>query len=294
MKRSVAVRVILCVPIMLLLAVPSGAGRFVAVPDTDGPCPEAPADYSCRIQGVVNRDPPCDMVRWTYGGWCIGDEVAHLVALDPCYAACYSPLEVWLDSAEVEFRCIPPHGYPFTTLPFDCAFRIYELDWALSTPECSVPAPGYRCEGVVVTIPSRTITSSADPARSFIVTFPFTPGCSLSNYWHPHRQLFGALTWVSIPSRALPADCGQSGIDPSIWWIPGIRGANGGYYDDWGYPDCSTPCAQYYRNSELHGETWIDGAFVTDFGWFFNLYFYDCATPVERTTWGKIRGLMHE
>jgi hypothetical protein len=129
------------------------------------------------------------------------------------------------------------------------------------------------------------LTASTDPNRNFFQVYPFPAGCCVQV-----GPLFGGVKFVYIPDAALVTDCG--GLATSPWWIPGLRGSNG----DPNQADCSTLCAQYFRNVDLYGEDWFENdlvGFITDYGWFLNISCFDCGVAVEKTTWGKVKGLMN-
>lgn len=280
----------------LLIAATASAGSFVAVPDVMEPESEAPKTEA--VFRIANSHSACGTVFWSFGGWCEGDEVTAYFDLpnDPRLRCSW-----WghfrVVSAEVEFRVVGTTcngGYPVTTYAFEGQYILYQMDPAVSSPDCPFPAQEPLCYSVVATVPALTATSSTDPARTYTHTFDFDWLC----YWPflDPQPLFGAFRWMSfsVPESTL-SYCGQGGLSSCAWWYPGMRGRNGQISQ----APCAAPCTQYYRNESLIGPQWYESldaglGRVTDFAHWLNVDLVWCnPVSVQTTTWGKLKSLMN-
>jgi hypothetical protein len=283
-----------------LLAAPANAGWFVAVPEVNtGIEPMASATADCRIANDYNANSPCTAVFWSFGGWCLDDEVTGYFSLqnNTCLAGCAATWgAVNIESGEMGLRVVGTTcngGYPVTTYPIDGQFSIYALDPVVSTPDCPFPAWDPVCVSVVTTVPALTATSSTDPARFYNTVCAFDWSC------FPLQPVFGSYHYVaySLPESALAA-CQDGGQSACAWWYPGFRGRNG---TNPATP-CAIPCTQYYRNVSLYGPDWHESldaglARQTDFAMWLNVNCTICAccgpwVGVKHTTWGKLKSVM--
>jgi hypothetical protein len=280
-----------------LVAGPAAAGRWVAVPDVaTGQEPAAKTTAQCRIENDWNNASPCTAVFWSFGGWCLQDEVTTYFSLQSstCLAGCLGYPGMWIESGEMGLRVIGTTcngGYPITTYPVDAMFQIYQPDPALSTPDCPVPAIDPISTSVVVTIPALTATASTDPRRSYNVVCPLDPMCYIAL-----QPVFGSFKYVaySLPESSL-VDCGDGGTSACAWWYPAFRGRNGTNPPT----ECATPCTQYYRNVAVYGPDWYESLDAglgrqADFTMWLNVSCWGCPVGVEMTTWGKLKSLMNE
>lgn len=288
-------RILLATLAICLIAVPASAAKFVAVPDVStGIEPLAKTTSQCRIPNLYGTAANCTSIFWSFGGWCLEDEVTGFFPLqnDACLAGCGATNGmVAIESGEMGLRVVGTtcnRGYPVTTYPASGQFQIYAPDPALSTPDCPVPSYDPLCSSVVTTIPALTATASTDPARSYNLVCPFTPVCCI-----PLQPVFGSFKYVafSLPESSLDA-CGNGGISTCAWWYPGFRGRNG---EATGL-ECAVPCTQYWRNVPLYGPDWYESIDAglgrqTDFAMWLNASC--CTTPVKNTTWGKLKSLMN-
>lgn len=290
-------RILLATLAICLIAVPATAAKFVAVPDVStGIEPLAKTTAQCRIENLWNNVAPCTQVFWSFGGWCLNDEVTAYFPLqnDACLAGCASTQgQVVIESGEMGLRLVGTtcnNGYPITTYPAAGQFSIYALDPVLSTPDCPVPGVDPICVSAVTTIPSYTATASTDPARSQNLVCAFTPVCCF-----PLQPVFGSFQYVSwsLPESSL-ADCGQGGLSACAWWYPGFRGRNGTNPAT----ECTVPCSQYYRNVSIWGPDWTESANAglgryTDFAMWLNATCTICPTATKSTTWGRLKSIMN-
>lgn len=290
-------RILLLTLAICLIAVPAGAAKFVAVPEVNlGVEPMAKTTADCRIENQWNNAAPCTAVYWSFGGWCLEDEVASYFPLqnDACLAGCAGTNGyVSIESGEMGLRVVGTtcnNGYPVTTYPIDGMFQIYALDPTLSTPDCPVPDLVSICQSVVVTVPALTATASDDPARSYDIVCPFTaPVCCIEL-----QPVFGSFKYVaySLPESAL-AGCADGGLSACAWWYPGFRGRNGTNPAS----ECVTACTQYWRNVPVWGDAWYESmdaglARQTDFAMWLNASCSPCGIAIEKTTWGKLKSIM--
>lgn len=287
-------RILLATLAICLIAAPASAGKFVAVPDINtGMDPAAKTTADCRI---ANQFATCGTVFWTFGGWCVDDEVTTYFNLpnDPCLAGCTATRGfARIESAEVGLRVVGTtcnRGYPITTLPMDLQYFIYQLDPGVSTPDCPFPMLDPLCSSVVATVPAYTATASTDPARSQNFLIPFDPLCCLEL-----QPVFGGVRFINFSViESTLVGCGQGGLSTCAWWYPGLRGRNG-----FSPPaPCAIPCTQYWRNISIYGPDWYESLDAglgryTDFAHWLNMSCFDCPTAVEKTTWGKLKSLMN-
>lgn len=289
-------RILLATLAICLIAMPASAAKFVAVPEVNmGVEPLAKTTADCRIANDYNGVSPCTAVFWSFGGWCLWDEVTGYFSLqnNACLAGCsaangYAAIE----SGEMGLRVVGTtcnNGYPVTTYPIDGQFSIYLPDPALSTPDCPVPSIDPICTSVVTTVPALTATASTDPARSYNTVCAFNPVCCIAL-----QPVFGSYQYVaySLPESALAA-CADGGVSACAWWYPGFRGRNGQNPA----AECAIPCTQYYRNVMVWGPDWAESndaglARQTDFAMWLNVS-CGCGVAVEKTTWGKLKSLMN-
>jgi hypothetical protein len=289
-------RILLATLAICLIAVPASAAKFVAVPDINtGVEPLAKATADCRIENLWNNAAPCTQVFWSYGGWCLEDEITSYFPLqnDVCLAGCTATNGfARIESAEMGLRVVGTtcnNGYPVTTYPADGVFGIFLPDPILSLPDCPVPNLDPICQSVVTTVPALTATASTDPARSYNLLCTFDPVCCIEL-----QPVFGSFRYVafSLPESSL-VDCGNGGISACAWWYPGFRGRNGTNPPT----ECAIPCTQYFRNVPIYGPDWYESMDAglgrqTEFAMWLNVS-CGCPTAVEKTTWGKLKSLMN-
>jgi len=290
-------RILLATLAICLIAVPASAAKFVAVPEVNmGIEPMSKATADCRIENVWNNASPCTAVYWSFGGWCLDDEITAYFDLpnNACLAGCPGTNGmIAIESGEMGLRVVGTtcnNGYPVTTYPIDGMFQIYLPDPVVSTPDCPFPSLDPICSSVVTTVPALTATGSTDPARSYNIINVFDPMCCLSL-----QPVFGSYKYVaySLPESAY-AGCGDGGLSACPWWYPGFRGRNGTNPAT----ECAIPCTQYYRNVTVYGPDWAESidaglARQTDMAMWLNVSCAPCGTAIEKTTWGKLKSLMN-
>lgn len=289
-------RILLATLAICLIAVPASAAKFVAVQDVNtGIEPMAKATSQCRIPNLYGTASNCTSIFWSFGGWCLQDEVTGYFPLqnDACLAGCGATGgNVKIEAGEMGLRVVGTTcngGYPVTTFPAEGVFSVFAPDPVLSTPDCPVPSYDPLFTSVVTTVPALTATASSDPARSYNVVCAITSPANVIAV----QPVFGSFQYVSfsVPESSIDA-CGNGGITACAWWYPGFRGRNG---EATGL-ECAVPCTQYWRNVGLYGPDWYESIDAglgrqADFAMWLDA---TCATiAVKNTTWGKLKSLMN-